>query len=299
MKIILIDGKNAVYRFGWVHRLLRSPEGEGTGVVYGVLDLLIRLKRKFEDSKFVVAWDGEGLTWRHKIFKEYKLRDKPKNPEIVSILKQIPLLQKVLKMIGIPQIEVEGVECDDVIGILCKKIKERDWQPVIYSNDQDYLQLMQNGVILIKKDDGPVFHVVTPNDVREKFRCHIKDVLKVRALAGDTSDKIPNVFPNVGPVKAAALIGGNFDFSKNEAALRNYKLMKIVDDIDFELFTALQQEMLRIKSSTVMKSLEGAKSGCSREALIFLGQLGMIQAVSMRREIDDLQIVIDSEVTKV
>src|ERR1039457_5473179 len=123
MKIILIDGKNAVYRFGWVHRNLRSPDGEGTGVVYGVLDLLIRLKRKFEDSKFVVVWDGKGPTWRHKMFEGYKLKDKPGNPEIAAILNQIPLLEKTLKLIGSPQIEVEGVECDDVIGILCKTVK--------------------------------------------------------------------------------------------------------------------------------------------------------------------------------
>jgi DNA polymerase I len=301
MKVILIDGRNAVYRFGWVHRNLRSPDGEGTGVVYGILDLLIRLKRRFEDSKFVVVWDGEGPSWRHKMFEGYKAnrKDQPMPVEIAGILQQIPLLEKTLKMIGIPQLKVEGVECDDVIGILCAHISGKAWQPVVYSNDQDFIQLMVKGVMLVKKDDGPTFSVETEAHVREKFRCNIRDIIKVRALAGDKSDNIPNVYPGIGPVKAAALIGQRFEFEKNAIALRNYRLMKIVDSIDFELFTMEERERLREGVSAVMKSLEGSKNGCSREALTFLGNLGMVEVISMRREIDDLQIVIDSDVTKV
>ena len=75
MTLILIDAKNAVYRFGYAMSRLHSSEGVPTGAIYGFLNMLLRLKKKYPDGRFIIAWDGQGYKqngWRRKIFPGYK-----------------------------------------------------------------------------------------------------------------------------------------------------------------------------------------------------------------------------------
>lgn len=65
-RVILIDGKNFVYRHHYTHRQL-SSNGRPTSVLYGCPAAMLSLASRFPDSALVFIWDGEGTTWRHRL----------------------------------------------------------------------------------------------------------------------------------------------------------------------------------------------------------------------------------------
>lgn len=227
MHVILIDAKNAMFRFGFVHPRLTAPSGELTGAVYGLTGLLPRLKKKYPESRFVMVWDGEGPTWRHSYWEGYKANRKPStDPTFESVrkgvLRQIPGVKKTTALLGIPQLEVPGVEADDLIGILAMSCLAQKCVPVIYSSDKDFLQLMHMGVTVIRCGVDPE----TPQSVFERFGCKPEDVLKVRALAGDSSDGIPPACKGVGEKTAAKYVAAGIDPSSTSlCAAREYAAM--------------------------------------------------------------------------
>ena len=65
-RVILIDGKNFVYRHHYTHRQL-SSNGNPTSVLYGCPAAMLSLAHRFPGAALVFIWDGEGVTWRHKL----------------------------------------------------------------------------------------------------------------------------------------------------------------------------------------------------------------------------------------
>src|ERR1700722_3457689 len=119
MTVIYIDGQNALYRFGYALRNLAAEDGTKTGAVHGLLSLLLRLKTKYKDPKFVVVWDGKGYRngWRSQIFPEYKGNRKgEQTPELQEILLQFGPIKRCLDLLGITQSALDEIECDDLIG---------------------------------------------------------------------------------------------------------------------------------------------------------------------------------------
>jgi DNA polymerase-1 len=293
MTAILIDGSNTTYKYGWVHRHLKSSDGRKTGVAYGLIGLLLRLKRRYPDARFAVAWDGpeRDHSWRHKLYTGYKRnRSGPKPGEIQAALSQIPLVDEMLKLIGVPTIRATEIEADDVIGILATQCIELGWETVIYSSDKDFMQLMTKGVKLIRDTDKDRrLSCETQASVLNEFRCDLRDLLKVRALAGDKSDNIPGIQFGIGPVKAAQLIQGGFTIETNPTAARNYRLMKIVTSVEFSLFSMKARENLRPQIEAVMDVLTtGTRSARLAAVAEFFGDLSMIEAVGNRHAIVEL-----------
>lgn len=241
MKVILIDGKNALYRFGYAHYGLKDKKGRHTGALYGVLKLLPRLKKKFVGAKFVVVWDGGGDSWRVPLFKEYKAARKVQStdPEKIeqreAVLSQETRLRQTLRACClIPQIMVPGVEADDLIAIIAQTCLQKGWKPIVYSSDKDFMQLMVDGVILVRdthkeKKLAPE----TEKTVFKHFECALKDVLAVRALAGDKSDGIPNPVPGIGPKTAAKLVAAGVNPANGDTYIftGSEKLLKHVDKL--------------------------------------------------------------------
>lgn len=239
--LILIDAKNALYRYGHTMRNLRTSEGRPTGVLYGITTWLLRLKKKYPKGRFVMVWDGIGPSWRHKEFPRYKAHRKRsgKMPDVVrNAFGQIKALKELLSVVGIPQIELPGVEADDLIGVLAL----REPRAVVCSGDKDFLQLMRLGVTVIRQGTT----VLTERDVKRLLGCTIRQVLCVRALAGDSSDGIPGI-KGIGGKTAVKLVQAGIkpwtdecipgpDVPKRWASILmeqwatvqlNYKLMKI------------------------------------------------------------------------
>jgi DNA polymerase-1 len=241
MTVILIDGKNALFRFGYAHKLLRTTEGVPTGAIYGVLGCLLRLKKRYPAAKFVVVWDGPGKSWRHKFWAGYKANRHAPDETKSRILAQIPALTEITGMMGIKHVVLDGVEADDLLGILALRCVELRWQSIIYSSDKDFIQLMDRGVQLIRDvDKSDKLAVETNKSVFAMFGCHPVDVLWVRAIAGDTSDGFKPVVRLLGPKKAAKLVAAGLDPVPAQLRSvwgdveRNVRLMRVGDTLEFD-----------------------------------------------------------------
>lgn len=218
MHVILIDAKNAMYRFGHAHYGLKTEDGIHTGAIYGLLGCFLRLKKKYPDGKFVMVWDSGGRGWRSKIFPEYKdgrhkplaanatakekLEFKESSERRTAIIRQENMLVEVTSAMGVPQLMVRDVEADDLIGILAVRMLKKGHRPVIYSSDKDFMQLMHRGIKVIRTK----MDVCKASHILKEFGCLPEDLLKVRAIAGDKSDGIPNPVKGIGPKTASKFI---------------------------------------------------------------------------------------------
>lgn len=241
--LILIDGKNALYRFGYAHKALATSKGEPSGAVYGFIGCLLRLKRHMPSSRFVVVWDGEGDGWRKRAYSWYKggrdtdakvkaLKAKlsPKT-STEALRKQLALLEEkqrdvsrikiqetyiwtFLSAVGIPLASVLCVEADDLVSIIARKYKDTH-QVVVYSSDKDFLQLLPEGIDVIRDVDKTAgLARETKRSVLRKMGCTPEQVLAVRALCGDVSDEIPNPIRGLGPKTAVKLVQAGVDPSR-------------------------------------------------------------------------------------
>src|SRR5215472_1558215 len=125
MKIILIDAKNALFRYGWAFKTLQTSDGTYTGAVYGILGLLQRLKRHHSNARFAMVWDGEGKSWRHDYWAGYKsnrVKNGPIADGVKRILAQISTVTEATTMLGIPQFRVPRLEGDDAIALVAKRL---------------------------------------------------------------------------------------------------------------------------------------------------------------------------------
>jgi 5'-3' exonuclease len=217
MHVLIIDGRNALYRFAHVGKNLKAADGRDTGGVHGLLMGMLAMKRRFPDAKFVVVWDGGDInnSWRNKLFPDYKSNRRVGVTAELMVLRssvniQIDVVRKILDGIGVSQLEVAQLEADDMVGILSAKCMSHRWQTTVYSSDQDYLQLMPYGVGILPLATGPL---VKELDIRQKWRCSSDNLLKLRAILGDHSDGIPRAVSGVGPVAAARYIDAGIDSS--------------------------------------------------------------------------------------
>ena len=320
MQVIVIDARNMCYRFGHVGRGLKSGSGQETGAIHGVLMGMTALKHHYPRAKFVVVWDGmeTNKTWRVGIFPEYKAQRRA-NPDQeqaelrASVCRQIDIIKGMVKAVGVPQIEIPRLEADDVVGILSEKLAARGWEVIVYSSDQDYLQLMVYGVkVITSASSGPM----TETKLMQKWRCGSADLLKLRAMLGDHSDGIPRAVSGVGPIAAAKYVAAGIDAEvprfddlpravREEAERlrapwplihRNWRLMRIVrscHDPDFP------KELVGKVATETRRILKELTQPVVRDQVVYHGmlaamaELDMVEAISNRSEIWNLQVTKD------
>ena len=206
-QLIIIDGNNALYRFGFVHRNLTAEDGTPTGALYGFLRCMLRLKRRYPRAQFCVVWDGKGPSWRHRFYPEYKANRKGahQSPEFIKVRDQRSLVVAGLRAVNVPSIELANVEADDLIAWVCENF--RATKCMIFSGDRDFVQLMSNRVKLIRyADKNDKLGIESTKSVRDHFGVDPENVLALRVLCGDKSDNIPAVLPGIGPKTALKII---------------------------------------------------------------------------------------------
>lgn len=201
--VVLVDGKNLAYRCHFAHKQLSTREGEPTGMLHGFLSELLRLHKVEPKARVVIAWDGQGPTWRHELRKEYKA-NRPVNPEYEKMKKQSEVLVPLLKRLRFWVPVVDGVEADDVIGILATKLARGNWEVRIYSSDKDMYQLLANqpGITVWKDWQEKPW---TREDVEKQMGVPPEELLELRAMAGDPTDNLKGL-KGIGPKKAAELL---------------------------------------------------------------------------------------------
>jgi DNA polymerase-1 len=197
---ILVDGSSYLYRAFHALPPLTNSKGDQTGAVYGVLNMLRKLIDSYRPAYMAVVFDARGKTFRDDLYAEYKAHRPPMPEELAA---QVEPLLEVVRAMGVPLLQVPGVEADDVIGTLAAQASQAGWNTVISTGDKDLAQLVDPQVTLINTMNDSA---LDEQGVQDKFGVSPAQIIDFLALVGDSSDNIPGV-PKVGPKTAAKWLG--------------------------------------------------------------------------------------------
>ncbi len=188
-KLILIDGNSLLNRAFYAMRLFTTKDGLPTNGVFGFVKLIFKIIDDEKPEYFAVAFDVHAPTFRHKMYTQYKGTRKPMPEELV---KQVPVLKQLLKLMGIRTIELSGYEADDVIGTVSRKFDEV--QTLIYTGDRDAYQLVKENVcVCFTKRGVSDLDRLTDKNFRDLVGLEPWQIVEEKALMGDSSDNIPGV----------------------------------------------------------------------------------------------------------
>ena len=204
-RLVLVDGHALLHRaYHAFPKSLVNSKGELVNAVYGFTRTLLSILRELKPEYVVVAFDKKGPTFRHKEYAEYKAK-RPKMDE--ELAEQIERTREVVEALGIPVLEKEGFEADDVIGTVCKKVKGKPVEVVVVTGDRDVLQLVDERVkvYMPKRGRQKAAEWWKRETVEEKLGVAPEQIVDFKALAGDASDQIPGV-KGIGPKTAVELL---------------------------------------------------------------------------------------------
>ena len=151
-----------------------------------VLNSLRGHNKKFrkEYGQMVIACDS-GNVWRRQAFPNYKAGRKANREKsehdwtmIFDLLSKVK--NEIKQFLPYKVIEVETVEADDIIAVLCRRTNEK---VLILSGDKDFIQLHNDRI----KQYNPVLNKFVGQG--ENPSLYIREHI----LKGDRSDGIPNV----------------------------------------------------------------------------------------------------------
>ena len=194
--LVLIDGSSYLYRAFHALPPLTGPQGEPTGAVLGVLNMLLKSLREHDGAQFVVVFDAPGRTFRDDLFAAYKAH-RPPMPDDLRV--QIEPLLEAVQALGLPLLRISGVEADDVIGTLARRAADGNRRVLISTGDKDMAQLVGPYITLVNTMSDSTYD---RDGVKAKFDVWPEQIIDYLALAGDSSDGIPGI-DKVGPKTAA------------------------------------------------------------------------------------------------
>ena len=326
-KIVIIDGHALAFRSYFAIRELSNSKGETTNAVFGFLRSLLRiLQEEGEFDATVVTFDAPAKTFRHEQYEGYKAgrRDIPED-----LPRQIRQIKGLVELMGLYQIEVPGLEADDLIGTIATRCAERGYRVEIVTSDRDAYQLVGEHVCVrgLAKDDR-----FGPEQVYEKFGVTVEQWVDYRALTGDASDNIPGA-KGIGPKTAAKLLQDygslanileNLATVKPESAAKkvaasvddvrfSHELSRIVTDADLDIDPerwskreaqreALAEMLKELEFGSILRELglENKEAPAAREGyrkirsedIFFGGALGFVlSSISpMSAELSDLAV---------
>lgn len=198
---ILVDGSSYLFRAFYAPPHLTNSAGEPTGAIYGVVNMLRSLIKKYQPSHMAVVFDAKGKTFRNDMYAEYKANRPPMPDDLRS---QIAPLHAIVKALGLPLLCIDNVEADDVIGTLARQAGEQGRFTLISTGDKDMAQLVNEHVMLINTMTDTL---LDSDGVVAKYGVKPEQIIDYLALMGDSSDNIPGL-PKVGEKTALAMLQG-------------------------------------------------------------------------------------------
>ncbi|MEN3294805.1 MAG: polymerase [Burkholderiales bacterium] len=193
--LLLVDGSSYLYRAFHAMPDLRNAEGAPTGAIYGMINMLRKLRNDYSAAYIACVFDAKGKTFRDDLYTEYKA-NRPPMPD--DLARQIEPIHEAVKALGWPILMVEGIEADDVIGTLAVQAVQHGMKAVVSTGDKDMAQLVNEHVTLINTMSNEKFD---RDGVIAKFGVPPERIVDYLSLIGDTVDNVPGV-AKVGPKTA-------------------------------------------------------------------------------------------------
>jgi DNA polymerase-1 len=246
-ELYLIDGSSYIYRAFYAMRNLTTSSGMPTNAIYIFSRMLLKLLKDKSPQFICFVLDSRGPTHRHEMYRDYKAT-RQKMPEDLAI--QVPYIIQIVNAMGIPIVQKEGLEADDIIASLALRYRSR-FNVVIVSGDKDLMQLVDEMTVVWDTLKDITYD---PDAVKEKYGVFPEYIADLLAIMGDSSDNIPGI-PGIGAKGAAKLITSlghvgeiidNVEMIKSpkqrqtiheyrEQALLGYELVRLDKDVELDL----------------------------------------------------------------
>lgn len=190
--VYILDSYGLIYRcyFAFISRPLTNSKGENVSALFGFFRNLHSILEHYKPSYIIAAMDSKTPTFRHKIFDQYKA-NRPKTPE--DLHAQIPWICDVLGAMGIPTLQCDGYEADDIIATVASQCEKAGRNCRILSGDKDLMQLVTETTQILKPDHADVWKVIGREGVKAEWGVYPEKMLDLLSLYGDTADNIPGV----------------------------------------------------------------------------------------------------------
>ncbi len=205
-KLFLLDAMALIYRahFAFSKTPRINSKGLNTGASLGFTNTMFEVIQKQKPTHIAVAFDTSAPTFRHIQYKEYKA-DREAMPE--DLRSNIPYIKKIIEGFGIPIIELDGFEADDIVGTLAKKASKEGFEVYMMTSDKDYAQLVEENIYLYKPAFmGNGVDILGIEEVKQKFDIErVDQVRDILGLQGDKVDNIPGI-PGIGAKTAVKLL---------------------------------------------------------------------------------------------
>lgn len=243
--VYILDSYGLIFRcyFAFINRPLTNSKGENISALFGFFRNLHFIFQHYKPGYLIAAMDSKTKTFRHEMYPEYKAT-RNKTPE--DLLAQIPWICDILTSLGVPVLQCDGYEADDIIATVAKKCEKEGRQCRILSGDKDLMQLVNETTQILKPESGASTWKITGIDgVKMEWGVEPAQLLDLLALYGDTADNIPGV-TGVGVKTAAKLLSDykNLDgIYANIDQIKGAMQKKLIDGKDNAYFS---QKLVRL-----------------------------------------------------
>ena len=250
MRLYLVDGSGYIFRaFHALPPLTRKSDGLPVGAVAGFCNMLWKLLCEMKADKpthLAVVFDASEKTFRSELYPLYKAQ-RPPPPE--DLIPQFPLVREATRAFGVPALEAQGFEADDLIATYARKVAEAGGEVVIVSSDKDLMQLVNEQICLL---DPVKQQKMCRPEVIEKFGMGPEHVVEIQALAGDSVDNVPGA-PGIGVKTAVQLLTEFGDLDTLLARAHEIKQPKRRETlIAFADQVRISRELVRLKDDSPM-----------------------------------------------
>ena len=252
---LVVDGHNLLFAcyYGMPDRI-RSVSGVPIHGTYGFIAALLKMIRRLEPDVIVVCFDAEEQSFRTGIDSSYKSDRQQSAEDLKPFFLQLVDVKRGLEHLDVRWLEIAGVEADDVIGTLARRLA-KSHRVYIASTDHDMYQLIDERTYVFASTRG-MHTEYGPEDIVAKYGVRPAQFVDYKALVGDTSDTIRGV-SGIGPKTASMLLNAFEDVPgilANLGALKPRIAAALVESQDR---TELNRQLITIKTDVENPLLEG------------------------------------------
>jgi DNA polymerase-1 len=202
-RLMLLDTYGLVYRAFFALPALTTTHGVPINAAYGFTMMLTKLIGDEKPTHVIAAFDKGLPAARVALYPQYKAQ----RDEMPGDLRpQFALVRKILATYGIPVMEIEGEEADDVMATLARIAGEAGQHALVVTGDLDLLQIVDDTTTVLTTRRGITdLGRYDAAAVRERFDLEPQQLPDYRGLKGDPSDNLPGI-PGVGEKTAIKLV---------------------------------------------------------------------------------------------
>lgn len=202
-KICAIDGNSLMHRaFHAINAPMTAPDGTPTNAIFGFLNMFFKYVSELTPDVTICAFDCGKATHRLEIYEKYK-ESRPSMDDRLRV--QFPIIQELLGAMGVPVVQKEGWEGDDVLGTIARRASSLDFDCYLVTGDKDMNQLVNDKVFTVTSDKNREVIIRDVSAIKEKFGVYPNQIIDYLAFVGDSSDDIPGI-PSIGAKSAASML---------------------------------------------------------------------------------------------